>query len=337
MEEQGRTGVRGENFEGFKTQVSDQFVPLRMSTPNVESFDGRVRARAVGAIQLTEVAASHGMVQYRTPSLIRRHAPELLKVNIVRRGHCIFAQDGRQATLAMGDYVLYDTARPYEFRSAHGFQLYGVIIPRQHLRLPHRRLTHLTAQRFGRHDGLGSLVSAFLLQLGGSQLPVSRGAGSIHLGDTVVDMLTASFAERLSIVAELDPSAHKDLLLRQSRAFIEARLHDPTLDVATVAASSHISVRYLQKLFEEQGDTVSGWIRSRRLEGCRKDLASREFADKSVESIADRWGFTSPAYFSRVFKAVHGVTPSDYRAQLPTDVGDQPTGGCGVFPLNEIS
>ncbi len=308
--------------------MSERFVPFRMSTPDVQSFDGRMRARTVGAIQLTEVVASHSMVANRTPRLIQRHAPELLKVNIVRRGACVFSQDGRQATLAMGDYVLNDAARPYEFYSAEGFQLYGVIIPREKLRLPHQRLMHLTAQRFGGRDGLGSLVSAFLLQLGSSQLSVSRSAGSVHLGDTVIDMLTASFAERLSALPELGPSTRKALLLRQSQMFIEARLHDPTLDVATVARRSHVSVRYLQKIFEEQGHTVSGWIRSRRLEGCRKDLASVEFSDKSVGSLAAGWAFTNTAYFSRVFKAVYGVAPSAYRARLLADAGDQRIDGC---------
>ncbi|WP_189145366.1 hypothetical protein [Streptomyces lacrimifluminis] len=39
------------------------------------------------------------------------------------------------------------------------------------------------------------------------------------------------------------------------------------------AACHHISVRYLHRLFPPQGITVSAWIRQRRPERCRRDLA----------------------------------------------------------------
>jgi len=41
----------------------------------------------------------------------------------------------------------------------------------------------------------------------------------------------------------------------------------------TVAAAHYISVRYLYRLFDAQGTTVAAWIRPRRLERCRVDLA----------------------------------------------------------------
>jgi AraC-like DNA-binding protein len=312
----GADNPTGEGFERFKTAVADEFVPLRMSTPDVKSFEGHTRSRSVGSVQVTEVAASHGMVQHRTPRLIRQHAPELLKVNIVRRGRCAFVQDGRQASLTTGDYVFYDTTKPYEFHSVGGFALYGVIIPREKLPLSHRHITHLMGQRFSDRDGLASLVSPFLLQLGSMRLPQGDGESSVYLGDTVLDMLTASFAERLATSTSVAPSTQKTVLLRQSQQFIEARLRDPALDVAAVAQGCHVSVRYLQKIYEEHGHTVSGWIRARRLDACRKDLASSELAHLPVGSLAARWGFTNATYFSRVFKSVHGVPPSVYREQI---------------------
>ena len=59
--------------------------------------------------------------------------------------------------------------------------------------------------------------------------------------------------------------------------------------------------------------TVAGWIRSRRLERCRRDLADPSLAARPVAAIAARWGFSSAADFSRAFRTAHGVPPAEYR------------------------
>jgi hypothetical protein len=50
-------------------------------------------------------------------------------------------------------------------------------------------------------------------------------------------------------------------------AFIQRPVSDPDLSPETIAAAHHISLRLLHKLFSEEGETVAGWIRTRRLEG----------------------------------------------------------------------
>jgi AraC-like DNA-binding protein len=67
--------------------------------------------------------------------------------------------------------------------------------------------------------------------------------------------------------------------------------------------------------------TVSGWIRQRRLEGCRRDLLDPTFGDRSVSAIAARWGLTDAAHFSRLSVAAYGLPPAEYRrANTPSPV-----------------
>jgi AraC-like DNA-binding protein len=77
------------------------------------------------------------------------------------------------------------------------------------------------------------------------------------------------------------------------RTHIDHRLDDPDLGVASIAAAHYVSVRRLQKLFADHEQTVTGWIRNRRIEHCRKDLANSALADLAVTSIATRWGIVS--------------------------------------------
>jgi AraC-like DNA-binding protein len=85
------------------------------------------------------------------------------------------------------------------------------------------------------------------------------------------------------------------------------------LSPAAAAAAHHLSLRSLQQLFRDEGLTVAGWIRARRLERCRRDLADPALDARPVAAIAARWGFSSAADFSRAFRAAHGMPPAEYR------------------------
>ena len=127
------------------------------------------------------------------------------------------------------------------------------------------------------------------------------------LGEGVVDLVRGLFARR-------DGGRRGDLLA-DVKATIELRLHDPGLRPATVAAAHYISTRYLHRLFEPEGVTVSEWIRMRRLEHCRRDLEDPALAHETVLAIASRWGLRNPGHFSRLFHAAYGMSPSAVRGR----------------------
>lgn len=104
---------------------------------------------------------------------------------------------------------------------------------------------------------------------------------------------------------------------------IEANLSDPDLSLKMVADMSGASMRYIQKLFASAGEGFSTYIRTRRLERCRQDLASPLHADISISEICFRWGFNGTAHFSRSFKAQYGVTPRDYRRSVGIGAKDE--------------
>ena len=103
---------------------------------------------------------------------------------------------------------------------------------------------------------------------------------------------------------------------------IETMLGDPELTPSKVAAAHGTSLRYLQNLFAQSGQTFSNYVRVRRLERCRADLVSPVYVNMSVTEICFRWGFNGSAHFSRTFKAQYGVPPRDFRRQALNDAAD---------------
>ncbi len=97
---------------------------------------------------------------------------------------------------------------------------------------------------------------------------------------------------------------------------IETMLGDPELTAHKVASSQGVSLRYLQKLFAQSGSTFVNYLRTRRLERCRADIASPLYAHASITQICFRWGFNSSAHFSRAFRDQFGMSPREYRRQV---------------------
>ncbi|WP_081661961.1 helix-turn-helix domain-containing protein [Mycobacterium simiae] len=317
----------GTNFDKFRHAISDTFVPLALSVAGrTPPRRWAMRSASLGAVQVTDVALSDAAEVHRTNRLINQGADDYLKVGLQLRGSCVISQNGREAQLNPGDYAVYDTTQPYRLTYPAGYQTLVLMFRRERLRLTLSQLTHVTAQALHRHEGLAASVSPFLAELG-KRFQIRGHPAATHLADAILEMLTASLAERLPFSVDVEPGGGRSALLMRIHAFIEERLGDPNLDVPTIAAAHHISVRYLQGLFAAQEQTVSGWLRSRRIDRCRQDLADVRFANQPVSEIGARWGLLNPAHFSRTFKAVFGCPPTQYRAAVLDELRSQRTNG----------
>jgi len=61
---------------------------------------------------------------------------------------------------------------------------------------------------------------------------------------------------------------------------------------------------------------VSTYIRTRRLECIRTELADPLHAQESIATISSRYGLHDPSHFSRIFKAEYKESPSAYRSRI---------------------
>ena len=301
--------VVADSFMQWRTLVSQSFVPLEVRSA-ARTFHGTLRSRVLDELSIVEVTANGHQV-LRTPSLIAASARTYFKLNLQLTGTGLLVQDNREATLRPGDLAVYDTNRPYTLEFERDFRTLVLMFPHDVLDLPADSVGQLTAVRLPGDEGLGRLISPFMVQLA-ENLDVLSGASGHRLAYNAVDLIATMFESELNLRRDPVSGGHGDLLAR-IRSYVDAHLGDPELSPASIAAAHFISTRHLHNVFHDADSTVASWIRTRRLEHCRRDLRDPILEGRPVGAIAARWGFVDAAHFSRIFRTAFGETPSTYR------------------------
>jgi AraC-like DNA-binding protein len=306
----------GDRLDYVREITAATWVPMECRAETCDRYWGMFRASGLGPLQVVVMDVMPITVT-RTPRLIEREDPDLLKMILVcGEGSTVVTQDDRQARLSSAEFALYDTRRPYQVDCGvdrdRPTRLLTFMFPPSLLPLSRSQLPSLTATRFRATTGLGDLTSQFLLQLA-SNVDHYSPAEAARLSTAALEILATRLAHELELGRWGTPEARRHALLTTVQTFIQQHLGDPGLTPSDVAAAHHMSLRSLQQLFHDDGLTVAGYIRQRRLERCRRDLTDPALASRPVAAIASTWGFTNGADFSRAFRAAHGMPPAEYR------------------------
>lgn len=137
-----------------------------------------------------------------------------------------------------------------------------------------------------------------------------EGVGVGQLEEFVMSSLLYSHRSNYSDQLVGDSSQDRRAV-REAVDFIERNLARP-IQVQDVADAAGVSLRTLQAFFaEDLQQTPSAFIRNRRLERVRADLADAPPGSATtVSQIATRWGFTHLGRFATKYHQRFGETPS---------------------------
>ncbi|AVV47947.1 helix-turn-helix domain-containing protein [Streptomyces sp. ID05-04B] len=304
-----------DRFAWWREMTSQTLTPTEITSDHSDDFRACFRLLDLGAAQVS-VLSYPSLRSRRTPALVRRSDPELYHLALTLRGRQSISRCRRDASVGVGDLLLYDSSHPSDASAFpdDGSAVEGIVVnvPRTAIPLPAAKVDRLLGSPLPGDSGMGALLSQFLIRLA-PESDAYRPQDAIRLGGLTVDLITAFLAHHTDTEDSAPPESRQQALLAGIHSFIECNLTDPQLSPAIVAASHHISVRYLHKLFQGQSFTVSAWIRQRRLEGCRRDLADLQLSDKPIGFLAARWGYVHASEFTRAFRRAYGVPPSTYR------------------------
>ncbi|MEU6378928.1 helix-turn-helix domain-containing protein [Streptomyces sp. NPDC046909] len=302
----------------FSTAYGDVELVVRADP---ESWRGSLRLLHLGTLQVAAEECDAVEV-VRTARHTTTDGRTHLYARLQREGTALVFQDGHRARLRPGDLAFYDAGRPFSLALPERQQAHVLMFPRQLLRLGEAEIRRVTAKvvEAAPPEGTAALLLPLLRGLV-DEIDTVVPAAEEELARAVTDLLAALAADQLTgrgrgqrqpPVAGTGEAA----IFERVTATIETRLGEPELSPKVLAEAHGISLRYLHKLFQERSTTVGAWIRRRRLEACRAELARPAAADRSIACVAARWGFVSPAHFSHTFRKAYGVSPAQYRGQV---------------------
>jgi AraC family transcriptional activator of tynA and feaB len=229
-----------------------------------------------------------------------------------------YCQSGAIALLAPGDTTLIDAGQPWTSDCAGNCARLYLRIPlwviQEHLQ---SSSVPVLPRILGKH-GLGATLFHLASSLYEQSEMMTLEDGAVAL-EAYLRILAGCLARPDASSTKLDRCAQ---LRPRVEHYIETHLADHALNPRIIASTAGISVRHLHRLFAAKGWTVQEWIRERRLERCRGDMADLRLSDLTVTDIAFRWGFVDSAHFSRCFRNEFGISPRQFRTNALVRTGD---------------
>ena len=124
----------------------------------------------------------------------------------------------------------------------------------------------------------------------------------------VIGWLT-NFTEQLSALFVEKRKDHRNHLVSSVRKYIHEHLAE-RLTLNEVASVFGISPSYLSQLFGKYNDLgFTEYINTCKIKESKRLLKEEHL---KIYEVADMLGFESPFYFSKVFKKIEGVSPTEY-------------------------
>jgi len=277
------------------------------------SIEVKADRKSVGPISIIQLRSSPQSYFRRTRQHIREDATDLSVLWFVKRGSLALSNQCGNKVAWPGDFAITRSMSPFliECRTdeAGVHEVLHVTVPTHILR------THIT------HD----FSTGLFMPVARPELAIAENMFTDLFedqGDLSPDSARALVDCALTIIGNAVRANHEGTPARQSIAdqrledilrFIEVHLADPQLSTAMVSRGCAISPRYLSFLLRLKGTSFSELVWEQRLEKARSWLSSTPPCAISISEIAYGVGFKSPAHFSRMFKRVFNMNPSEVR------------------------
>lgn len=309
------SGESGRNFDYWSDIVCDEFVKLDCDQNNGAEYEQPFSAElrggsALSSLRFSEVMANPHRVR-RSKNQISRSTEEDFLISFQLSQQGIVRQNGREAILTPGTFAMYDSTQPYTLSFNESFHQLIVQMPKQVLSRHLMNPEQYTAIQMSGTSGLGAVLTNFILSL-------ARELGNINqtsdeLSDNLINMIAMAFSSSVMLEQVGSNSVVTESLRQRVLRYIEMNICNPQMSNQLIADSQGISVRYLNKLFEEQSESVHTLLLEKRLQMSLKLLKDSAYCGHSIEMIGYHVGFSSAAHFSRCFKKRFGQSPSQFR------------------------
>lgn len=264
------------------------------------------------SLRVQRVEITHGVRSHRTRELLADGNDDFV-LHIQERGSTHLTQCGREATAAAGAAILASNADENTIAFAVPTRFTSIALTRRLMAGLAPGIEEAKSMR---------LSSPAVLMLRNYLNTIDRDAvlqsaelrrlAVTHVHDLCALAIGAS-REAAEIASGRGLRAAR---LQALKADIATNLTDSSLSAASLARRHRVTPRYIHRLFESEGLTLSQFIRASRLALVHRNLVNPLLADRTIGSIAYDAGFGDLSTFNHEFRRRYGLTPSDLRSGL---------------------
>jgi AraC-like DNA-binding protein len=257
-------------------------------------------------------SVSSGLLIQRTPDLLRNDDVVLY---IHETGRRTVSQLGREATVDAANGLLLSNADVSTVVLPGPARFVSIGVPRKFMLALAPGLEDAFVRPVPPNAGVLRLLLSYVGVLEDEdtqKTPELQRAAAMHIHDLCALAIGAT-RDAAEIAAGRGLRAAR---LRTIKADIVRNLREGDVSIAALAVRHRVTARYIQKLFESEGTTLSRYVLGQRLAQVHRMLVNPHQAYRAVSTIAYDAGFGDLSTFNREFRRLFGVTPSDVRAAV---------------------
>jgi AraC-like DNA-binding protein len=276
------------------------------------SFDATVMSRVLPGLQLVSGKFTAARI-VRTREMTADGNDDLsLLVN--QTGNVTVSARGRQVDLRENDAVLISSGEAVVFDRRSFGESVAIRIPYATLLPAVVDVDDAIMQRIPGNIAALRLLTSYSSALLGDDHAVETSALGHHVSTHVHDLVALTLGATREAQDLAKSRGMGAARLKAAKIYVIENIGCRDISIGSVASHLGVTPRYLQRLFENEGTTFSGFLLGRRLARAHRMLCEPRSASKQVSAIAYDVGFGDLSYFNRCFRRLYGATPMDIRA-----------------------
>jgi AraC family transcriptional activator of tynA and feaB len=301
---------RGARLKYWNELHSNLLGPIEIKPFDRAQFDATSRLEHLGQLRMVMTESAPAIVEHGAHH-VAQTKERRFRVLLSAQGRLRLQHFGHEGALEEGDFALLDDAAPYRIAFREPNNAIWLAVTPSTLRTFLPTPSGLCGIAMSASAPMNNVVSNMLRGLCNQVqqgLPTEQGE---VLARNLLQVMASAYSlehgcrEERSVVASARCTEIKQ--------YIEMHLRNPELGPTPIANALGVSRRYVRLLFATESDSVTAYIRRRRLEECAWELAQPLWQGRSITATASDWGFRSMAHFTRAFKEHYGSTPTAFR------------------------